>query len=355
MEERLRSEYKWLLDVNEMAFDPIDERRLIETIKGVNRYPDSGGKTLRTKLASLVRQTVKGAGWVEPDHLILGNGSDEVLKLILEGLLSQGDSILIPEPTFSEYERLAQITRTNVVKMAFDLEGFDACRLIESINRTKAKLIFLSNPNNPTGSFLSAQSIQRIANETEALIVVDEAYGDFAGESAISCIKGNPRIIIVRTLSKAYGLASLRIGFLIADQAVVSKLIPYKMTYNISGVSESIAIDVLRDIGFAKGYIKTMEKVRQNALDLLTKVKGITVFPSRANFVLIKIESERCYKTLYESLEAASMRVRWFNHLSDSEILLGCVRLTLTSDEDFMVFYRILIKSMEEERCDSNV
>ena len=350
MAERLRSDYKWLLDVNEMAFDPLEKTIGLRGISGVNRYPDSESQTLRIRLAELVSKTVDKAEWVNPNHLILGNGSDEVLKLLLEGLVDKGDLVLIPDPTFSEYERLAKITRTDFVKVDFGLAGFEEEQLIDAIKRTQAKLFFLSNPNNPTGGFLTAESIIKIANATEAIIVVDEAYGDFAGDSAIKCIKDNPRIIVVRTLSKSYGLAALRIGFLVADQSVIRKLSPYKMTYNISGVSEAVAIEVLRDISYVSEYINAVKQVRLKALELLDKIDGIKVYPSEANFVLLKIENESIYTLLYEVLEAVSMRVRWFKSPAESKSLLRCVRITLTSDKDFMAFYEYLVAVVEEER-----
>lgn len=346
MAERLRSEYKWLLDINEMAIRPTFDLSKIAHDIYVNRYPDSESRQLREVLAEKVRTTVKGADWVERDNLILGNGSDEVLKLVLEGLLNKNDKVLIPEPTFTEYERLANITGSTCIKMNFGMDAFDVERLVEGINSTGSKLVFLSNPNNPTGAFIDADSILKIAERTDAWIIVDEAYGDFAKSSAINRIKSSTRIIVVRTLSKSYGLATLRIGFLIADRSVVEQLSPFKMTYNISGVSEVVAIEVLRDTHYVEAYVKSVKQIREKAYDMLNQMESLEVFPSEGNFLLIRMRSLNRFKRLLSILEENGMRVRWF---PDSERLERCIRLTLTSEEDFIAFYDFLLTSVSDD------
>ncbi len=345
MVERSRSEYRWLLDINEMAIKPtFDLNKLVGSID-VNRYPDSESVNLREVLAEKVRTTVKGAEWVMRENLILGNGSDEVLKLVLEGLLDKSDIVLIPEPTFSEYERLVNITGCKCIKMNFGMDTFDADSLAEAINASGAKLLFLSNPNNPTGAFMDADSIERIAMRTAAWIVVDEAYGDFAKSSAVGRVKSNAKIIVVRTLSKSYGLAALRIGFLIADRSVVNRLSPFKMTYNIYGVSEMVAMEVLGDTRYAEAYVARVKQVRDKAYSLLSLMEEVEVFPSEGNFLLIRIKSLSRFKRLLLNLEEKGMRVRWFN---GSQTLERCIRLTITSEEDFNAFFDFLLASGSE-------
>lgn len=345
MAERLRSEYKWLLDINEMAIKPtFDVVNLIDRVD-VNRYPDAESVKLREVLAEKVRTTVKDAEWVMRDNLILGNGSDEVLKLVLEGLLDKSDLVLIPEPTFSEYERLVNITGCKCIKMNFGMDTFDADYLVEAINASGAKLLFLSNPNNPTGAFMDVDAIERIAERTEAWIIVDEAYGDFAKSSVVNRVKSNPNIIVVRTLSKSYGLAALRIGFLIADRSVVNRLSPFKMTYNISGVSEMVAMEVLRDTRYAASYVERVKQVRDKAYGMLRLMEDVEVYPSEGNFLLIRFNSLTRLERLLLVLEDNGMRVRWF---PGSQTLERCIRLTITSEEDFSVFYDFLLASKSE-------
>lgn len=351
MVKQLRSEYKLLLDANEMNFDPSTLALDWGKIKEFNRYPDPTSLELRTAICDVLNQKKLNYNSdnqyisILPSQLIVGTGSDEILKLILEGLTDKGSVVLSPTPSFSEYEKLTELVKGQLVKvpcsdLKVDIEG-----LIYASKSFEAKVIFLANPNNPTGQLMTKFEIEKLLLETDAYVVVDEAYAEFSEETTLCLIEKYKRLLITRTLSKAYGLASLRIGYLIASESVVSVLSDYKMTYNITGVSESIAIEVLKNTTYADKYIKGVKNLRKRAFSLLNELENIMAIPSDANFILIKIIGDQRYLQLKEAFETAGVKVRYFksdNNGKVEESLNNCIRVTLTTEDEFMTVLSLM-------------
>ncbi len=345
MEKQLRSEYKLLLDANEMNFDPSTLTLDWGKIKEFNRYPDPTSIELRTAISDVLNQKRLNYDCenqyhpILPNQLIIGTGSDEILKLILESLTDKGSVVLSPTPSFSEYEKLTELVKGKLIKVPCNDLKVDIEGLINASKSFEARVIFLANPNNPTGQLMTKFEIEKLLLETDAYVVVDEAYAEFSEVTALCLLEKYEKLLITRTLSKAYGLASLRLGYLIASESIVSVLSDYKMTYNITGVSESIAIEVLKNTTYADQYIKGVKSLRKRAFSLLNELENIMAIPGEANFILIKIIGDQRYLQLKVAFETAGVKVRYFNSGNNGKVdesLNNCIRVTLTTEEEFM-------------------
>ncbi len=308
-----------------------------------NRYPDSDASKLKQALVNELGTTRQffepecAYEAVKPENLIIGTGSDEVLKLILETYLPVGGVVLAPSPTFSEYEKIATIVKGRYVEVAFESLVIDIDVLIKRAVKEKADVIFLANPSNPTGQLFTLEEIERLIAETNALIVVDEAYAEFSTITAIKLALTNPRVIVTRTLSKAYGMASLRLGFAVAQPEIIARMANLKLTYNISGLSEWLAIKALETSEDARRYSEQVIQLRGKALWLLKQLPSLKIFKSAANFILIEIEDANKRVALTNRLADAGVRVRSFDEKVGR--LSRCIRLTLTDEHEFVMVY----------------
>lgn len=337
MEKQLGSDYKLRLDANEMNIDPSTFSLDWSIIKAFNRYPDTSSEKLRIALAKELNQNriddnfLKEHLLINPKQLIIGTGSDEILKLILEGLMIKGGGVIAPHPSFYEYEKLTGLVQGQFIKVAGKNLNVDIEAIIQMQKQTKASVIFIVNPNNPTGQLIPKEEIEQLLLRTNAWIVIDEAYGEFSGETAVELLEKYKKLLITRTLSKAYGLASLRIGYLIAQEEIACKLRAYKMTYNISGVSQAIALEVLKNTEYSRRYVAEIKKLRKYAEEKFSQMTQIEMIPSKANFILIRMENNGLYLSLKEAFEIARIKVRYFQE----EPLRSCIRITLTNRKEF--------------------
>ena len=345
MEKQLKKD--WLrLNANESNKGP----KSLETIDfngfEVNRYPDSDAMQLKLAIANEL-STTRGSYDPEcayapltPDHLIMGTGSDEVLKLILETFLPKEGVVLAPSPTFSEYQKITAIVKGRYLEMPFEDLCIDIDKLISRATFENADVIFLANPSNPTGQLFTLKEIERLVQETRALIVVDEAYAEFCAVTAIRLALLNPRVIVTRTLSKAYGMASLRLGYAIAQPEIIAQMNALRLTYNISGLSEWLALKALERSDETRDYKAQVVQLRGKALWLLNQLPGLIIHESAANFILIEFEDALKLLALKSTLESAGISVRTFE--SKSGRLKNCMRLTLTDDQEFVKVYSLL-------------
>lgn len=339
-----QSKREWLqLNANESNRVPSALQTLNLSTFEFNRYPDSDASELKQALVnelSTTRQFFEpecAYETVKPENLIIGTGSDEVLKLILETFLPAGGVVLAPSPTFSEYEKIATIVKGRYVEVAFESLVIDIGALIRCAVKEKADVIFLANPSNPTGQLFTLSEIERLIAETDALIVVDEAYAEFCTITAVQFALTNPRVIVTRTLSKAYGMASLRLGFAVAQPEIIVRMANLKLTYNISGLSEWLAIKALETSEDTRRYSEQVIQLRGKALWLLNQLPSLKIFKSAANFILIEIEDANKRFTLTNRLVTAGVRVRTFE--ANEGRLSRCIRVTLTDEHEFVMVY----------------
>jgi histidinol-phosphate aminotransferase len=280
----------------------------------LNRYPDPQQKELKQKLSE-----IKG---INAEHIFIGNGSDEAIDLCFRIFCSPGnDKALIFTPTYGMYEVLAAVNDVALVKVPLNASfQIDRDRADAALKDSSIKLVFICSPNNPTGNCIDAA--EYIVESFNGIVVLDEAYADFCSSSMINKLAQYPNLIILQTLSKAWGLAAARIGIAYASPFIISLLNKVKPPYNISRLNNSAA---LKALGEQDNYLTQKEILvneRNNlsrALSLLPVVKK--VYPSEANFILAEVNDA---DTVYNSLVQKGIIIR-----NRNSQVKNCIRITI--------------------------
>ena len=281
----------------------------------LNRYPDAGAEDVQQTLRSLMDIPNKL-------DVLLGNGSDELIQLISLAC-ENGDTVLSLEPSFVMYEMIAKFTRLNYRGVSLDdnyeinLDG-----TLKEIKRTQQKLIFISYPNNPTGNAFDSEAIHAIIKESEALVVVDEAYYAYSEGSFLNEVANYPNLVLLRTISKM-GFAGLRLGLLIGSQNTIRELDKLRLPYNINILTQASANFLLKEKDHIIANANIIISERQRLFDELTAMPSLKVFPSQANFLLIKVDDA---KSLFEFLKANGILVKSFIM---NPKLSKCIRVTV--------------------------
>lgn len=243
-------------------------------------YPDNYER-LREKIAKNV-----GA---KKENIVLGSGSDELIEIIAEIFLEPGKSVLASNPTFSEYELIS--TKFGAVVLKENLNPdftFNCEKFLERV--PDAEIIFLCTPNNPTGTEIPAEEIEKILKSTEKPVIVDEAYYEFSGKTSAGLLNKHPNLIVLRTFSKAYGLASLRIGYAIAAEEWALVMQKARLPFNVSGMARDAAEAALEDTKFLKKVLETVERGKETLKKGLGQM-GFSVYPSGGNFLWVETTS----------------------------------------------------------------
>ena len=307
--------YKYKLDANESPFPlPLKIKELIkEYLDGssLNRYPNTDSTQLREKIGSTIN--------IDSKNIMVGNGSDEMIQIIIHTFLEKGELVLSHGPTFAMYKIFSTIGGGSYLEVSTDkLFTIDIEKIILKANELEVKLIFLCTPNNPTGTVISKGDILRVLKETRAIVVVDEAYIEFGGESIIDEIHNFDRLIVLRTFSKAFGAAGIRLGYLVANDVLMNYLKRVKAPYNLSVISELIGMALLSNTELARDRVNQIKAYKEMLLQGMNGIKNIKVYPSQANFILFKVPDG---KEVFSGLLKRGVMVRSFqdgplkNHL----------------------------------------
>jgi len=295
----------------------------------VNRYPDASAKELQATLRNLMEI---------PEELgvLLGNGSDELIQLLSLACRS-GDLIMSFEPSFVMYELVSKFAQLNYhgVKLDdnFDIDLNSALLAIKS---KKPKLIFIAYPNNPTGNSFDYDAIIEIIKSTDALVVLDEAYYAYSERSFLKEIVHFSNLVVLRTISKI-GFAGLRLGLLVGSQETIEQLNKLRLPYNINTLTQASANFLLKDRQRISNNAKIIMDERARLYDALSLIRGLTVYPSQTNFLLIEVHNA---KSLLESLKDSGILVKGFaissqlenfirisvSEVKENNVLLGCIK-----------------------------
>ena len=298
-----------------------------------NRYPDPHQWRLKEKIAAIKN--------VKVEQILLGNGSDEPIDLLIRAFCEPTiDNVLIPQPTYGMYTVSAEVNAVSILTVNltsdFDID-LDATRKTWDKN---TKMLFLCSPNNPSGNLLGVEKIKMLLNEFPGIVIVDEAYIDFTDYGGfVPMLNQFPNLVILQTLSKAWGLASIRLGMCFASGEIISVLNKIKPPYNINGITQKIALESLDQVERKNNWVTDIVKERETVKAALLQMPTIQkVFPSQANFLLIRIHNA---KTVYEQLTSKGIVLR-----DRSNIILcnDCLRVTIgTSQEN-----KILISELKK-------
>lgn len=319
--EVARAEGRIKLDANESPH-PLPEAvraKIAAAVAAIafNRYPDAGADAVIAALREAV-------GIPDAQGVLLGNGSDELIEIIVCALARPGAAMLVPEPTFVMYRMNALYAgmRCVGVPLAADFT-LDADAMLAAIGRERPALIFLASPNNPTGNRFATADVERILRAAPGLVVVDEAYAAFAGESLLARIGEFPNLLVLRTLSKI-GMAALRLGYAVAAPAWIRELNKLRQPYNLNALTQAAAQVLLAERPLLDAQVAAIVAERARLAAALAAIPAVTVFPAHANFVLVRVPDAALW---FARLAAAGILVK---HLHGAHPLLAqCLRITI--------------------------
>ena len=268
-----------------------------------NRYPDGDPIQLKKKLAEINQS--------KTENLFLGNGSDELIDLTMRIFCEPAkDSILIMNPSFVMYEIYAKMNNLQVEKLQLNSDfELEKDKFLDTVSKSQAKVLFLCSPNNPTGN--SIEDLEFYIQNFNGIVVVDEAYIEFSpDDSAVKLLNKYPNLIVLKTLSKAFGMAGLRIGVGFATAEIASLFIQLKPPYNISSQSQKLAFDQLNNIEQIQNNIKFILEEKEKLKDGLKQIKEVLkIYPSDANFFLIEFkDAQLIYQKLLDKNILTSLR-----------------------------------------------
>ena len=304
----------------------------------LNRYPDPMANELRDLLAR--------RHGVSRDNLCVGNGGDELLFNLLFAFCGPDRALVTCPPDFSEYANFAAMCETPTRPVWRDPETFavDAEALVEAAKG--AVLVILTSPNNPTGDLLDPRVVRRVLDETDAMVLVDEAYVEFAGEGAslVGWVADNPRLMVLRTLSKAFGLAGLRCGYLVADPSVIGVLAAVRQIYSEDVLAQAVARVAVERRDELAASVADIVSERERLATGLAGIEGVRVWPSAANFVLARVpDAARVRRRLRDDF---SVLVRDF---SSAPGLAGCLRISVGTRRENDTLLDALATILREE------
>jgi histidinol-phosphate aminotransferase len=328
------------LNTNESPYPPPAEfvdRWLAELrTTPLNRYPDRAAHELRSALGHALGQP--------PERLFCANGSNEVLQTLLLSYGGPGRRAAMFEPTYALHAHIARITGTEVVvgerRADFSIDA-DAAR--ELVAEQRPTVVFVCSPNNPTGTVEDAGTIEALLEVSEGLVVVDEAYGEFAPRSALELVRDDGRLVVVRTYSKVWSMAALRLGFAVAPPWVVEQLEQVVLPYHLA-VATQIAGRVALELGAEMNErVERLVAERERMTASLDGIDRVTAFPSGANFVLFKVHGDG--HALWHELVQRGVLVR---DCSGWPRLEDCLRVTVGTPEENDMFLAALRESVRE-------
>jgi len=314
-------------DTNTSPFNPKEFlEELCKEEMEINNYPDTSYISLRRAL-SLYNSC-------DIDEVMVTNGADEALDIIAKGYIDEGDKAVISTPTYSMFKIVTKILGGEVIEVS-RLKDFDDD--YDTLMKQRAKLFFLCSPNNPTGNSCKKDKVINLL-EKEAIIVIDEAYYEFSSKTFKDLIKDYENLIIVRTLSKAFSLAGIRVGYILANKKVIEHLNKVRPPNSLSVISLRLAEIALNNLDLMKKNVKFLLEERRRCFEELKNIKGIKPFPSEANFILFEVLNEKA-KDLHKELLKRGLVLRSFN-----DSLKNFLRFTLNNRENNDKF----LKSLKE-------
>jgi histidinol-phosphate aminotransferase len=288
-------------------------------------YPDP--------LSDNLRMTAAEVYGVDRSNIIVGNGSDELLSLLLRCFVGPQDHVAFPVPTYSLYDTLIEVQNGVAVQVDFPPDF----SLPESLAEQNAAVTFLCNPNAPSGTLISLAEIDRLARGVSGILVIDEAYVDFAeseGASSVPLIRQLPNLVVLKTFSKSFSLAGMRIGLGFASEEIICGMMKVKDSYNMNRLSMTAATAALQDMPWMNRNVRRIQRARKKLTSALKRL-GYRVYPSHANFIMARKTGQNL-KGVYEELKRRKILVRYF----DAPGLRDCLRITVGTPKEIQVLLK---------------
>ena len=295
--------------------------------KALRLYPDPVATSARVKIAGVLG--------TKPERVMAGNGSDDILSIIIRSFAGAGDKVVFPYPSYMLYKTLSELQDG----LACAIDFTDDYSLPGDFVVKGAKVTFIANPNSPSGTMISPEKLSEIAAKIDGVLVIDEAYADFAHDNCLRLVERHSNVLILRTLSKSYSLAGIRFGFCVAQEPLIAGLMKVKDSYNADRLSIVAAVAALDDQKTMKAHVAKIIETRRYLAAALQDM-GFFVYPSETNFVLARCRQGVSAQNLYLALKSRKVLVRYFNlrRLDD------CLRITIGTREEI----ETLLKHLRE-------
>ncbi|TCT17021.1 histidinol phosphate aminotransferase [Natranaerovirga pectinivora] len=320
--------YPIKLDANENPF--VHNEGLLNKIKefimdssNITRYPDTTSSLLKNKIAEYWQ--------LKAENVVCGVGSDQIIDCMLKVLIEPGDKIVFPSPSFSMYKHSTVLNHGVPIEITLNQDNdynYDLDEFIQVANKEKPKAIFLCSPNNPTGNVLDNDSIEYVLKNVKCPVVLDEAYAEFADTTSVALVNKYEHLVVLRTFSKAYGLAGLRVGYALGSKAMIDGIKLGMPPYNLNTISQYVGTLIIDQIDLYNKDIEFIINERKRLASELQTINNVEkVYPSEANFLLIKTNKS----TLAKELKEKGILVRNF---SSHPNMLNCIRVTIGTEEE---------------------
>ncbi len=337
----LKTEQILRLDTNTSPFAPLSQLNLLARVARkleVNQYPDTTYLEIRKGLAAYCGLGV--------DRFVVTNGADEGLDIVGKTLLDNGDEVVVPVPTYSMFRVVSEVmgARTKYVRRAPDDFSIGADEVLGAVT-PRTKLIFLCNPNSPTGNPMPLPEVEKIAKESKIAVCVDEAYYEFWGKTAVGLTDGYDNLVVCRTFSKAFSMAGVRVGYLVAQKRTVDQLNLVRPPNSLSVISIMLAETALRNLGEMRANVKKVVSERGRVFKALSKTGSVRPFPSETNFILFRVPGGAARaERLHKALMSRGFVLRSYSKASG---IGDCLRLTIGTQETNRRFLSALRESTE--------
>jgi histidinol-phosphate aminotransferase len=331
------------INQNENPYDLPEsvKRRVVERAlaRPWSRYPEFDPKELVEKLAAF-------AGW-RPDGILAGNGSNELIEALLLVTVGPGTRVVIPEPTFTLYALVTRILGGEAIRVGLGPElEYDATEIGRIRRELAASVTIVCSPNNPTGGVLSLEEVERLCGESDGLVVVDEAYHEFSGQTAVPLLARHANLVVLRTFSKAMSLAGARVGYLLASPELVREVNKARLPYNLNFFSQMAATAAIEEWESLRKIVGGLVEAREDLLYRLYRMPGVKPYPSRANFILFEL-LEADPKAVFESVYKRGVLIR---DVTSYPRLSRCLRVSVGSPSENEAFLEALRHALEEQR-----
>ncbi|MBD2195258.1 MULTISPECIES: histidinol-phosphate transaminase [Calothrix] len=307
------------LNSNENPYPPSPAAlEVLRNIDGewLRRYPEPFGGEFRQAASKVLG--------IPSDWIIVGNGSDEVLSIVIRACTEQGRKVVYPMPTYVLYRTLTEMQAADVLEIPYQ-ENYSLP--IEEIIAADGAVTFIASPNSPSGHVVPGEDLRKLASTLSGVLVIDEAYVDFATENALDLVREYENVILIRTLSKGYSLAGLRLGFGIANPQLLSGLFKVKDSYNIDAIACAVATAAITDQEYKNACVAKI-KASKNQLATDLKQLGFIVWDSQANFLLVQPPQGNA-EYLYQKLKEQQILIRYFKQPGLEDKL----RISIGTDE----------------------
>jgi len=324
---KLNGELRLDTNTNVLGSNPAAERYLKENSWDLNGYPNTYSDGLRSALADLYG--------LETDNIIAGNGSDEMLDVIFKTFTDMGDNSVVPVPSYTLYDYFVKLNGGTAIEVDLT-EDFQLD--VDAMVKQDAKVAIMPSPNNPTGNCFRTKDIEEILSRFDGIVVVDEAYAEYSDDPFVKRINEFDNLVVIRTFSKAYAMAALRVGYAVTNKDIADMMISVKIPYSLNTVSEGAAIAAVKDQDFVRRSVEMVREQRPK-LDAGLRKLGFETFPSDSNFIMARSPID--HKVLVDGLKERGVLIRDFGSKRRTE---NCVRTTVGTEE----MNNLLLEKAEE-------